>query len=267
MWQPNNLESFLADMDSLERRPGYRTAPSLIRERGRATRHSRWCGAVQTTSATERRSAPRRRSDPAAARSRTATEMGIAAGALLDHLDLAVVLLHRGAFVQLANAAARRIAVRGDCFRIRAQRLQMTDRQGQAALERFLNDDTLAESPHVGPRCLCRRSNGPCRYVILAERLDSSASPFRSLAVLLIYEPYRVGRVSAALIAPLYGLTPMESRLAAALYGVPKLGAAAARCGISLNTAKTHLKHVFSKCAVGSKAELLRLLALGPRAR
>jgi hypothetical protein len=57
----------------------------------------------------------------------------------------------------------------------------------------------------------------------------------------------------------------MESRLAAALYSVPRLEAAATRCGISLNTAKTHLKQVFSKCAVGSKVELMRLLALGPR--
>jgi DNA-binding CsgD family transcriptional regulator len=43
------------------------------------------------------------------------------------------------------------------------------------------------------------------------------------------------------------------------------LQTAADRCGIGMNTAKTHLKHVFTKCGVCSKAELLRLLALGPR--
>jgi DNA-binding CsgD family transcriptional regulator len=186
---------------------------------------------------------------------------------MLDQLDLAVVLLHPGGYVQLANAAARRIAARGDCLRIRARRVKLTERQAQAALEGFLNVDATADVLPVGPQCLCRRSNGPVRYVILAEWLDTSGSDAQPLASLLIYEPYRVGRVSAELLARLYGLTHMESQLAAALYIASKLDAAAARCGISLNTAKTHLKGVFNKCAVGSQAELLRLLALGPRSR
>jgi hypothetical protein len=142
--------------------------------------------------------------------------------------------------------------------------VQLTDRQVQAALEEFLGVG-MKDGLSTGPQCLCRRSNGPLRYVIVAEWLGPTASVLQPLASLVIYEPYRAGRVSAELLASLYGLTHMESQLAAALYIVPKLDAAAARCGIALNTAKTHLKRVFSKCAVGSKAELLRLLALGPR--
>jgi DNA-binding CsgD family transcriptional regulator len=144
--------------------------------------------------------------------------------------------------------------------------VQLTERQAQAALEEFLSV-AMKDALSTGPQCLCRRNNGPVRYVIVAEWLESAASAPQQLASLMIYEPYRVGRISTELLASLYGLTHMESQLAAALYSVPRLDAAAARCGIALNTAKTHLKRVFSKCAVSSKAELLRLLALGPRSR
>jgi DNA-binding CsgD family transcriptional regulator len=37
------------------------------------------------------------------------------------------------------------------------------------------------------------------------------------------------------------------------------------RLRISQNTVRTHLKGVFKKCAVRSQAQLMRLLALGPR--
>jgi DNA-binding CsgD family transcriptional regulator len=268
MWRSNNLDGFLADMDGQDRGPAYRAAPPL--DPGSRSRHlalSLVRPQPDDAEAPDFRRAPRRRSGHRAARSKALTDLASAAGALLDYLELAVVLLHPGGNVQLANTAACRIAARGDCFRIRARRLQMVDREGQAALEGFLNADTAVEVPRTGPRCLCRRGNGSCRYLVLVEWLDSSASPIQPLAALRIYEPFRVGRVSAEMLVPLYGLTPMESQLAAALYNAPRLGAAATRCGISLNTAKTHLKHVFSKCAVGSKAELMRLLALGPRSR
>jgi DNA-binding CsgD family transcriptional regulator len=267
MWRSNSLESFLADMDGLDRRPAYRAAPppdpasgtpqpplSVVRSQSDAD------------DTTDRRKLHRRRSRYPTAKVRAPLPSVMAASALVDHLDLPVVLLNLGAFVQFANVAARRIATRGDCFGIRARRLRLADRLGQAALEAFLNAGHGTNILPTGSQCLCRRSNGPCRYVIQGEWLNASG-PEGPLAALIIYEPYRVGRVGADLLAQLYGLTHMESQLAVALYSLPKLDAAATRCGISVNTAKTHLKQVFSKCAVGSKAELLRLLALGPRAR
>jgi hypothetical protein len=267
MWRSNSLEGFLADMDTLECRRAYRTAPPM--DPGSSPRHATLTlvrPRSEDAAVTDRRGAPRR-PGPKAARSQVPGDLAAAAGALLNHLDHAIVLLDPRGYVRLANAAARRIAARGDCLRIRTRRVQLTERQAQAALEAFLNVGTMEDSLPNGPLCLCRRSNGPVRYVIVAAWLDSSASVLQPLASLLIYEPYRVGRISSELLASLYGLTRMESQLASALYIVPRLDAAAARCGVTLNTAKTHLKRVFSKCAVSSKAELLRLLALGPRSR
>jgi DNA-binding CsgD family transcriptional regulator len=174
-------------------------------------------------------------------------------------------LLDPGGYVWLSNATARRTAARGECLRIRSRRVHLTNRYAQAALEDFLHAGSTESALPSQSKCLSRRSDGPVRHVFVAEWLKYSASITQPLASLLIYQPYRSGTLNSELLAQLYGLTHMESELAAALYSLPRLEAAAARCGIALNTAKTHLKRVFSKCAVDSKAELLRLLALGPR--
>ena len=61
------------------------------------------------------------------------------------------------------------------------------------------------------------------------------------------------------------GLTPAEARLANALFGGQSLTESAKTSGISVNTAKSMLKRIFTKCAVHSQPELLLLLSLGPR--
>ncbi len=81
-----------------------------------------------------------------------------------------------------------------------------------------------------------------------------------------IHEPLgRQRPVPVQVLKELYGLTAAEARLVNSLYVGQSLQSAAATGGISLNTAKTVLKHVFVKCEVSSQAELLQLLALGPR--
>jgi DNA-binding CsgD family transcriptional regulator len=57
-----------------------------------------------------------------------------------------------------------------------------------------------------------------------------------------------------------YRLTPAEARLAALLAEGKHLDAAAALLGITLHTARTHLKRIFSKTAAQSQADLVRLV-------
>ena len=266
MWQSVTLERFLADTDSVGIRPVLRAASPV--DPGPSLRQSNPLfqrSALDDDILMNRRSQSRRRSDCAFTRGEVSARTAAAACAMLDRLDLAIVLLLSDGCVQFANPAARRIGARGDCFRIRAQRLQLTDRHSQFALEAFLNDRTTNDPSHDGSLCVSSRDDEACRYFLFAEWLDMPTPRTRTNASLLIYEPNRVEKLSPELLAQLYGLTKMESRLVAALFVAPMLQTAADRCGISMNTAKTHLKHVFAKCGVCSKAELLRLLALGPR--
>jgi DNA-binding CsgD family transcriptional regulator len=81
-----------------------------------------------------------------------------------------------------------------------------------------------------------------------------------------IYEPNGGHQpVAASVLRQLYGLTPAEARLANELFGGQSLTESAKTSGISVNTAKSMLKRIFTKCAVHSQPELLLLLSLGPR--
>jgi hypothetical protein len=189
----------------------------------------------------------------------------VAACAVLNSLDLPIILVQPDRRILLANAAAKRLQARGDCFHMGGRRLQLVDRQCQHALEVFLGEAASAQTPVHGPLCIAGRDNGSSCYFLFVEWLDVP-SDHDCIATVQIHEPRQSGRLDPDMLAALYRLTRMESMLVAALYDAPILQVAADRCGISLNTAKTHLKHVFAKCRVHSKAELLRLLARGPRA-
>jgi DNA-binding CsgD family transcriptional regulator len=58
-----------------------------------------------------------------------------------------------------------------------------------------------------------------------------------------------------------FGLTPAEARLALQLVAGETLRSAAAKLGISYETARTHLKTVFNKTGTCRQAELVIVLA------
>jgi len=60
--------------------------------------------------------------------------------------------------------------------------------------------------------------------------------------------------------AETYGLTKAEAQIVDRLVAGDTLVAAAASIGISTNTAKSHLSHVFAKTGVHRQAELIALI-------
>jgi len=252
MWQTDALQRSLDGIDGHGARPVLRSAPPSA------------LTVPTDVNLVNRRHQRRRQSDSKSGRSRPRELATAAACAALDCIDIAIILLHPDRRVLLSNAAALRTQARGDCFRVRAERLKLTDRHSQHELETFLSNGVTAPSLPRGPICVAGRDNGSSCYFLFAEWLDFSCE-CDGVAAVQIHEPRRAGQLDPDLLGRLYQLTRMESLLAATLYSTPILQIAADQCGISLNTAKTHLKHVFSKCAVHSKSELLRMLALGPR--
>ena len=62
------------------------------------------------------------------------------------------------------------------------------------------------------------------------------------------------------LLASLYGLTPAEAELASLLSAGHSIEEAAEIRGVTLNTARSQMKRVFSKTGVNRQADLVRLL-------
>jgi DNA-binding NarL/FixJ family response regulator len=83
--------------------------------------------------------------------------------------------------------------------------------------------------------------------------------------LIAIHDTHAAQCVDARTLQQLYALTPMQADIAAALFAGYTVEQLTQRLRISQNTVRTHLKGVFKKCAVRSQAQLMRLLALGPR--
>lgn len=79
-------------------------------------------------------------------------------------------------------------------------------------------------------------------------------------AMLVVRDPDMARLARIAALRERYDLTQAEAALAVEMLRGDGRLAAAARCGISINTARTHLMRVFEKTGVTRQAELVRLL-------
>lgn len=77
---------------------------------------------------------------------------------------------------------------------------------------------------------------------------------------LVFDDPAARARRTVATLRERYGLTPAEARLAVEIAKGDGRAAAAARCGISVNTARSHMKSIFAKTDVHRQAALVRLI-------
>jgi DNA-binding CsgD family transcriptional regulator len=78
--------------------------------------------------------------------------------------------------------------------------------------------------------------------------------------LVLISDPDHGIGLNRERLQQIYGLTPAEARLATLLVEGKRLRTAAADLEISFETARTHLKRIFSKTNSESQADLVRLL-------
>jgi DNA-binding CsgD family transcriptional regulator len=78
--------------------------------------------------------------------------------------------------------------------------------------------------------------------------------------IVLLTDPERVQGPSGALLRRLYRLTPAEARLAARIGQGEALADAAAALGISVGTARIHLKRIFGKTGTSRQAQLVQLI-------
>lgn len=82
-------------------------------------------------------------------------------------------------------------------------------------------------------------------------------------AVVLVHDVQRTRAVCTTRLRELYDLTRAEAHVAARLAAGASLERVAAQLDVSLNTVRTHLRHLFAKCGVATQAALLQRLALG----
>ena len=200
---------------------------------------------------------------------RTLAEMEEQVGTLrfiLDRLERAVLVADPDGKVRFANQAADRLLSRGEAIdatrgRLRAERPRDTE-QLLSLIDRAADTAVGAGATAVDAIALpSARRDRP--LAVVAEPLapahsDQLGHRSKPGAILFISDSEASVRPPVERLRVVYGLTPAESRLAALVADGHDTTAAAERLGISLNTAKFHLKTVFEKIGVSRQAQLVR---------
>lgn len=202
-------------------------------------------------SAIARRTSERRRA--------AGTDMAAALGAVLEQLDVGVVLIDRDSRVLYGNARAWAL-VAGDAF--------IAIRRGRLYLGADPARRAVASDPCGGTGNARLHSWEIARPGVRARRcatlsglgLRRAGDPM----AVLIYGFDTGRRVDPALLHELYGLTPAEAHTAAGVFDGYSPVEIAKRLQVSINTIRSHVKRVFQKCEVRSQVQLVRLLGAGP---
>lgn len=209
--------------------------------------------------------AGRRRTPAPAGPPRKAGDGDLEAAALatLEKLNRGVLLVSAEGELAFANRAARAMLGRNDGLALRRRRLEFADPAIESQYRRFIEQ---AHDADGGPSLVLRvpgpQKKGAYRVLVCTLETGQASAAFS----VFVYEPDNgQRRLPGKVLAALYGLSPSEARLANELFVGRSVQEAAAALDITVNTARSTLKRIFGKCAVGSQAELLQLLALGPR--
>jgi DNA-binding CsgD family transcriptional regulator/PAS domain-containing protein len=190
----------------------------------------------------------------------------------LERIRHGILLLNESGRVIFVNDAADRILQRGDGLRLvrdsaAPPKLTADCPTARAALEQALRinvDSPAADTRHFAQAILARRTTGGASYALQISYLPES-NPYRAgsatpHAVVFIKDDLLASRPDPTLLQQSYGLTQAEARAALALCDGGNLDAVATQLNIKVNTLKTHLKSIYVKTSLDSRAALTRLL-------
>jgi DNA-binding CsgD family transcriptional regulator len=190
----------------------------------------------------------------------------------LNQVRTGILLLDAEGRVCFANTEAERIFQQQDGIRLQSaarsrSSLQIDDPDARTSIDHALRSSLRIEEHDVAHfshvTCVGRRS-GLADYRLQVSALPES-NPYQlgdsiPRAIVFIQDGAQLHKPDAGLLMRSYGLTQAESRLALALCDGGTLESVARELNVALNTLKTHLKSVYSKTSVNSRAALTKLL-------
>jgi DNA-binding CsgD family transcriptional regulator len=187
--------------------------------------------------------------------------------AVCDRFWRGLLLIDASRRILFANRTARRMLVERDGLQDMQGVLVLRDPKLHARFEARLQEAQASSAGEARSRFVFRLDREGARPAasLLVSRLEPAGVPAIAAFVVAVFDPRSNRRIETALLGELYGLTSAEADVAELLYAGRRFSEVAAELGVSPNTVKTHLSHVFRKCEVSTQAELLQLLALGPR--
>jgi DNA-binding CsgD family transcriptional regulator len=193
-----------------------------------------------------------------------------AAAAALDRLDNGVVLLDAATRIAFANRTAEILLDGNNGLRVTTDGLSAADAAVDARLRHLIascvwdgsargGTGRAVDVPRGRDRAPLHILVAPCGGPAAQEGSDWLLHA-RPTAMLLITDPERDRLARKDELRRRFGLTAAEADVAFEIVRGDGREATAARLGISVTTASTHLTHIFEKTGTRRQAELVRLL-------
>jgi DNA-binding CsgD family transcriptional regulator len=183
---------------------------------------------------------------------------------VLDRLDRGIILIDDKGGVLDANLPALRVLNGGDGIALRNGRLTFSDAAFDQRFVRLIAQQRSGAA--FAPRSIAARFRRPSAqsYLVVVSPVPPHTDERNVVLVAFIYAPNERREISAEVLKELYGLTRAQAEVARRLFTGRSVEQTAEALQLSLNTVRTHLKHIFTKSEVQSQAELMHLLAQGP---
>jgi DNA-binding CsgD family transcriptional regulator len=193
----------------------------------------------------------------------------LAAGeSIVDRLSLGIVFLKPGGVAVYSNRFAEEIFRSDDGLSMRNARLVAWDRAADGQLHQAVCCAVSPDRP-VGPQGVgVPRASGRRAYQVVVAPIRARFRQFTGTpapaAVALIRDPERPEPAKRELLIQLFGLTSKEAEMTIELSEAKSVEQAANEMGITYQTARTHLRRIFSKTETSRQSELLLLIARLP---
>jgi DNA-binding CsgD family transcriptional regulator len=196
----------------------------------------------------------------------------LALAEVIDRLPMGVILIDAERQPVICNRSAEQITQLDDGFRLGENGPVATDARENATLQKLLADALECEPGrelHSSGFMSVTRRKGKRSFPMMVTPLMAAPPGGRSQeAVVAIFvsnsEAAETGPVSAAeSLRRLYDLTAAEAQIVERLADGNSLEAAAAARGVSIHTARSHLKRAFAKTDTQRQGELVRLVLTG----
>jgi DNA-binding CsgD family transcriptional regulator len=177
--------------------------------------------------------------------------------AALDLITVPTLLCDRGLDVQWANAAALDLLGNSEILRMLGGTLEAITARDAKRLRQLVAEVAEGRSPGSIENFVSQ--SGRSHQIRITPAPSSGGDSERKVIVCLSNQSPGV-QFDASEIMKIYGLTPAESRLAAAIAQGVSVSDYASGRGLAVGTARVQLKQVLAKTGMNRQAELVREL-------
>lgn len=182
----------------------------------------------------------------------------------VSRMMVGLVVLDAGGNVLETNQRAERILESDDGLRVRGGRLRAHWREEDVRLQQLLSDAAAdAQQLTVADAIAVTRPSGKPPWGLLVKPIEHLSWMGRKGAPALavfVRDPDGTLEAPSYLAQQLFHLTPSEAVLSIQLCNGLSLEEAAQKLGIKRNTARAHLRAIFSKTGARRQTELVRML-------